>query len=144
MKVAAALRDRIARLGPSLGYSQAACGADILFLEALQEAGMQTQIVLPFAPSEFIAASVSFAGDAWTRRFERVMARATRVVLATEKRSVTMYCSNMPPTDQGGVFCEAREPLIHRWMLTAHEPGTPELVGGTAQLPATGPARADR
>ena len=37
-QVGAALRERIASLGPSIGFAQAACGADILFLEAMQEA----------------------------------------------------------------------------------------------------------
>ena len=73
-QVAAALRERVASLGPSIGYAQAACGADILFLEAMQDAGMQTQVVLPFPVADFIRSSVSFAGDAWIARFERVVA----------------------------------------------------------------------
>jgi hypothetical protein len=84
-RVAAALRDTVAALGPSIGFAQAACGADILFLEAMQDAGMQTQIVLPFPAAEFVRSSVAFAGEQWIARFERALARATRVVLATEE-----------------------------------------------------------
>ena len=133
-RVATALYEKIENLGPSIGYAQAACGADILFLEAMQEAGMQTQIVLPFTPSQFIAASVSFAGDGWIRRFERVMARATRVVVATEEGFLgdDVLFEHAANLIQGMAFLRARELSAHPLMLTVHEPGTPELVGGTA------------
>ena len=73
--VAAALRERIVRFRPAIGFSQAACGSDILFLEAMQDPGMQTHVVLPCATADFIESSVRFAGEAWVARFERVLAR---------------------------------------------------------------------
>jgi class 3 adenylate cyclase/tetratricopeptide (TPR) repeat protein len=83
--VADALRERIARIGPSIGFSQAACGADILFLEAMQAAGMQTHVVLPCATRDYLASSVAFAGPSWVARFEQVVARATSKLLATDE-----------------------------------------------------------
>ena len=133
-KVGLALRERLARLGPSIGYAQAACGADILFLEALQDAGMQTHVVLPFAKSDFITESVSIAGDAWVLRFERTLDRATRVVLATEEaffgdEVLFEHAANLV---QGMAFLHAGELSTQPLMLTLLDPGSPALVGGTA------------
>jgi tetratricopeptide (TPR) repeat protein len=133
-QVAAALRKRIAALGPSIGYAQAACGADILFLEAMQDAGMQTQVVLPFPVADFIKSSVSFAGDAWIPRFERVIAGATRVVLATEEGFLgdDVLFEHAANLIQGMAYLRALELSTHPLMLTVLERSGPEIVGGTA------------
>ncbi len=133
-KVAAALRETIARLGPSIGYAQAACGADILFLEAMQQAGMQTQIVLPCAEADFVEASVSFAGAGWRSRFERVLGGATRVVLATEEAYLgdEVLFEHAANLIQGMAFLRAGELSTQPLLLTVREPGSPERIGGTA------------
>jgi tetratricopeptide (TPR) repeat protein len=132
-KVAAALRETIAALGPSIGYAQAACGADILFLEAMQDAGMQTQVVLPFPAVAFVASSVSFAGDAWIVRFERALARATRVVLATEEGFLgdDVLFEHAANLIQGMAYLRAMELSAHPLMLTVLERGAAEAIGGT-------------
>jgi len=133
-KVAAALRDTIARLGPAIGYAQAACGADILFLEAMQQAGMQTQIVLPCAEADFIEASVSFAGAGWRSRFERVLRGATRIVLATEEAYLgdEVLFEHTANLIHGMALLRASELSTQPMMLTVRESGSPELIGGTA------------
>ncbi|MDO8533949.1 MAG: TRAFs-binding domain-containing protein, partial [Xanthobacteraceae bacterium] len=133
-KVASALRGKLDRLGPSVGYAQAACGADILFLEAMQEAGMQTQIVLPCAEADFIEASVSVAGVEWRSRFERVLGRATRVVLATEEAFLgdDVLFEHAANLIQGMAFLRARELSTQPLLLTVCEPGSVEVIGGTA------------
>jgi len=83
--VASALRDRIGNIGPAIGFSQAACGADILFLEAMQAAGMQTHIVLPCATRDYLESSVAFADPGWVPRFEQVVSRATSKHFATDE-----------------------------------------------------------
>lgn len=47
----------------------AACGGDILFIEACLKRNMKVEVFLPFAPAQFILESVSFAGDNWVSRF---------------------------------------------------------------------------
>ena len=49
-----------------------ACGGDILFIEACLEQQMKVIAYLPFAPAEFVAQSVGFAGDGWVERFEQI------------------------------------------------------------------------
>jgi len=133
-KVTAAIREKLAQFGPSIGYTQPACGADILFLEAMQDAAMQTQIVLPFAKADFIAISVRFAGEAWCERFERVLARATRTILATEEAFLgdQVLFEHAAHLIQGMAVLRARELLTQPLALTVHEPGSRELAGGTA------------
>lgn len=133
-RVAAVLREKIAALGPAIGYAQAACGADILFLEAMQDAGYQTQIVLPFPQADYVESSVRFAGDVWVERFERVVARANRVFVATEEAFngddvLFEHASNLI---QGMAFLRARELSTQPLLLTVLEKDLPERVGGTA------------
>ena len=71
-------------MGASCGYSSAACGTDILFLEAMLERGAETHIFLPFAKEEFIETSVRRAGGNWVSRFESVLDQATSVHYVTK------------------------------------------------------------
>lgn len=81
------IRRGIDRLNPGFGFAAAACGSDILFLEAMLNRGAETTIVLPFNTEEFVRESVDFIPRAnWRERFDRVMARAARVITASNQR----------------------------------------------------------
>jgi hypothetical protein len=53
--------------------SSAACGADLLFLEAALEAGSRARVILPFAPEAFRRRSVEDRPGDWGRRFDEVV-----------------------------------------------------------------------
>jgi hypothetical protein len=53
-----------------------ASGGDILFAEAMLDAGVPLRIYLPFDETTFLSTSVSFAGDRWIERFKLVVAEA--------------------------------------------------------------------
>lgn len=60
------------------GYASAACGADILFHEALQERGGLSEIVLPYEIDAFQRDCVTIreagsAGASWAERYERIL-----------------------------------------------------------------------
>ena len=133
-KVALALRKRLAGIGAAIGFAQAACGADILFLEAMQDLGMQTHVVLPFARSDFINASVSFAGQEWVTRFERVLEHATSVVLATDEAFLDddVLFEHAANLIRGMAMMRAAELSTQPLMVTVREPTAPEILGGTA------------
>lgn len=85
--VAEEIRRRIDRLNPGFGFAAAACGSDILFLEAMLDRGAENTIVLPFNQEEFARESVDFVpGSNWRERFDRVVARAARVITASNQR----------------------------------------------------------
>jgi class 3 adenylate cyclase len=82
--VRAAIDRELDALGECIGYASAACGADILFLEAMLERKAEVNVILPFAIEDFIQTSVQFAGEAWVRRFRRMLELAgDRVYSAT-------------------------------------------------------------
>ena len=56
------------KLDVRIGYGSAACGADVLFHECLQERGGESNVVLPFDQDEFFETSVDFAGPEWTQQ----------------------------------------------------------------------------
>src|SRR5437762_8363502 len=84
--VGAAIRERLARLHLPVVYTSAACGADLMFVEAALEIGAEVNVVLPFDREDFIRTSVAPGGGGWTARFDGALSRATRVIMATEER----------------------------------------------------------
>lgn len=47
----------------------AACGGDIIFIEACLQRKLKVKVLLPFSEAEYIKEAVSFAGDEWVTRF---------------------------------------------------------------------------
>ena len=68
-----------------IGYCSAACGSDLLFIEAMHERGAEVNVVLPYAQTDFLRSSVAFAGREWTLRFEEALAQAASVRYVTEE-----------------------------------------------------------
>jgi class 3 adenylate cyclase len=79
-----AIGEVLERVNGRVGYASAACGADILFHEAVTERGGESHVVLPFKAEEFRRASVDFA-PGWAERFERVLTRAAEVVTVSSE-----------------------------------------------------------
>jgi class 3 adenylate cyclase/tetratricopeptide (TPR) repeat protein len=84
--VHSAIKARLIASNVQVGYSGAASGADILFLEAMLAVGGRTHIVLPCNPDQFIAESVASSGADWTRRFENALKSADEVIIASDQR----------------------------------------------------------
>jgi hypothetical protein len=73
--VAEAIATKLDELGAGpedIAVCSAACGGDILFAEKALDRGVRLQVHLPFPEADFLRASVSFAGENWTRRFYAV------------------------------------------------------------------------
>lgn len=83
--VQSAIREHLARLNQPVVYSSAACGADLIFIEAALDRDAEVNVVLPFDHHDFVRTSVAVGGEGWVQRFERALARATRVIVATEE-----------------------------------------------------------
>jgi hypothetical protein len=75
------MQDILLRYEPEIVVSSAACGGDIIFAEQALSVNSSLYIILPFEDREdFIARSVSFAGDGWVRRFNHVCQKAKAVL----------------------------------------------------------------
>jgi class 3 adenylate cyclase len=82
-----AIRERLEKLKPGFGYASAAGGSDILFLEAILEMGGEAHVVLPYNKDQFFKDSVEIIpGGPWKARYEEVLARATEVFTASERK----------------------------------------------------------
>ena len=82
-----AIRSRLKKLDAGFGYASAACGSDILFLEALIESGAEAHVVLPYDRKRFVRDSVTIIpGTDWGARFEQVLARAHEIITASSQR----------------------------------------------------------
>jgi class 3 adenylate cyclase len=71
------------RLDVRIGYASAACGADVLFHESLQQRGGESNVILPFELGEFLRTSVEFAGPEWVRRSQQVLSKSFGVEQVT-------------------------------------------------------------
>ncbi len=73
----------------------AACGADLLALDAAGELGVQRHIILPFAPQQFRAASVVDRPGEWGSLFDRVIseveAAGNLVILNEDKEDDEVF-----------------------------------------------------
>ena len=75
---------RLAAIRPAAVYASAACGADLLCLEAARALGAETHVVLPFPAGDFRRVSVEFAGGDWPERFDRALAATSSVTVTSD------------------------------------------------------------
>jgi class 3 adenylate cyclase/tetratricopeptide (TPR) repeat protein len=76
-RIKTAISEKLLTLDAGIGFSSAACGADILFIEAMLEKKGEVSVFLPFAIDDFIKTSIEFAGEHWIRRFEAIRQQVT-------------------------------------------------------------------
>jgi tetratricopeptide (TPR) repeat protein len=119
--------------GVVIGHSQAACGSDILFLEALQQRGCDTHVTLPCAKDDYLVQSVAFAGGDWPARFERVLAAATRVGYATAEAHLgdDVLFEHASRFIAGAAMLRARQLAARARMLAVVDTGAEGAGGGT-------------
>lgn len=79
------ISDMLCKLNAGFGFSSAACGSDIIFLEEMLRRKAEINIVLPFPPEIFLKTSVDIIPRSnWGERFRRVLKRAVRVINTSE------------------------------------------------------------
>lgn len=132
----ARIAQRLDALNAGFGYCSAACGADLLFIEAMLARGAEVHVTLPFAREDFIATSVAFAGEDWVTRFERALAAATSVSYGVQERflgdeSLYGYAGALM---QGAALLRARELETEPMLLALVETDAERLAGGTREM----------
>ena len=85
-KVQQRIASLLKKFDAKIGYSSASCGSDILFLETMLKRRGEINIILPFIISEFKKTSVKIPGANWEKRFDYLLKRSSRVVIANENR----------------------------------------------------------
>lgn len=117
---AAAVRERIAaflaRTQTTTLVCSAACGSDLLALEAARELALDSYIVLPFAKDRFRATSVVDRPGDWGSLFDRTIERAEAVGNLT-----TM---DLPEADEAS-FLAANEAILAQARIIARSQAQP-------------------
>lgn len=136
-QVARKIADTLERLYARIGVSSAACGGDILFLEAMQDRGGETIVVLPIRKEEFRQTSVDIIpGADWSQRFDRVIEHASRLIIASEYRTtgdeLTYSYANL--IQDGLAILRARAMDTEVIPLVVWDGKTGDRSGGTASL----------
>jgi hypothetical protein len=131
--VADAIRERLARMHLPVVYTSAACGADLIFVEAALEIGAEVNVVLPFDREDFVRTSVAPAGDGWATRFDQALSRATRVVMATEERYLDddVLFEHAAMLLEGLCVLRAAQLETSPLLLSVVDAAMPGRVGGT-------------
>lgn len=83
-RVKDAIKGAIRTLHASIGYCSLACGADILFAEAMAEEGCEVVLLIPFDKTDFVNTSIRFAGESWMKRYEELIAKFPVTLVAKD------------------------------------------------------------
>lgn len=132
-----AIRDRLCNLKAKIGYASAACGADILFLEAILELKGEIHIVLPYEPEEFLKNSVDIIPNSnWKQRFRNLLAKANEVIVCSqhnlENNPVLYEYANRVIHGLGKMRAEQLDTELLHLALWDGKPG--DGSGGTAWM----------
>jgi hypothetical protein len=100
-KFADAVAEQIGRtldaVDARIGISSAACGSDLLFIDAMLAREADIQVVLPWRREEFKQTSVLAGGQEWEERFDRALEDATSVTYLSQQGA--------PSGSLGYVYC---------------------------------------
>ena len=132
-QVTRAMAAELETVDAGIGYSSAACGADIIFIEQMLKRGAEVNVILPFAEADFLDTSVSFAGTAWVRRYHRALQRATRVSRAVHERYLgdDILFGYTAALTQGQAVLRAQQLETGVLQLALLDASDTELTGGT-------------
>ncbi len=124
-----------------IGYSSAANGGDLLFVDSLLANGRTANVVMPFAATQFRDASLAVAGsgeDEWTDRFN--------ALIEGKKDGAVVWHASQSTVDQEGMdpyYAHCNDVILGMARLKAREldgelvgvsvmePGDDNTIGGT-------------
>ncbi|MDH3328015.1 MAG: TRAFs-binding domain-containing protein, partial [Desulfobulbaceae bacterium] len=85
------IRQWLDKVNGKIGFSSAACGSDIIFLEEMLKRNGEINIVLPFDKKSFAQTSVNVVPEnKWIKRFERVIRKAKEVIILSQHNEKTL------------------------------------------------------
>jgi len=131
-----AIEKKLDELDVKIGFSSAACGADIIFIESMLDRGAEVNIILPFNLDDFIKTSVEFAGPEWVTRFNKVIKLANSVRYVTKERylghdSLFNYTGKVI---NGYAYLRADYLLTSPHLIAVLDPYADRLVGGATSI----------
>ncbi len=132
------IQEKLNGYGPVIGFSSAAFGSDIIFLETLLgPCKGEAYVVLPYDRSGFVTDSVQPGGGPWQSRFEHVLDQAREVITLSPHQlassgGITYDYSNMILTGLAYLAAQHLECEIRCLAVWDEVPG--DGPGGTAAI----------
>ena len=135
--VAKEIQRKIDMLKPGFGFASAACGSDILFLEAMLGGGAEVSVVLPYNEEDFVRESVDFIPNSnWRARFARALTRSARVITASTQRigtgGISYEFSSQLLLGLAAIRCRQLDSTLIPLAIWNEKPG--DGSGGTASV----------
>ena len=135
--VAKEIQRKINMLKPGFGFASAASGSDILFLEAMLDAGAEVSVVLPYNEEDFVRDSVDVISNSnWRARFERVLTRSARVIAASTQMigtgGISYEFSSQLLLGLAAIRCQQLDSTLIPVAVWDEKPG--DGPGGTASV----------
>lgn len=145
----AAIAEALERMDPRAGYSSAACGADILFIEQMLARDAEVHLVLPYAEEQFIADCIEVPagagpqqqflqphGRTWKERYLAMRPLVSSVLVLGDKRprdnSSASDCCNRVFLGMG--MMRAQHEQLPISLLTLWDGWSGDAPGGTRSL----------
>ena len=134
--VSAQIEKHLDELDARIGYTSAACGSDILFIENMLNRGAEVNIILPFSMDDFIHTSVDYAGSRWVERFHRVLKLANSVSYVTEEKFLgdDILFGFGGKIFYGFAWIRSYIMEIKPYLLTVSDGKSELLTGGTSEM----------
>jgi hypothetical protein len=129
------IRDFLRDANATALVSAAACGADILALEAAGELGIRRRVVLPFDKETFKQVSVIDRPGDWGERFDHIIAQVERsgdlIELDYQQgQEVTFFAANHDILDEAEeLAADAGEPLTVLVVWDGQSRGEDDVTG---------------
>lgn len=136
-----AIEEELEKLDARIGYSSAASGSDLLFIEAMLVREAEVNIILPFDAEDFIKTSVAPAGKSWVRRFRHALELADRVDHVTEEPylGANGLFGFAAVVSAGYAFLRARTLQTHPHLIVVWDERLTGAAGGTCDMVAQWP-----
>jgi len=83
------LAKHLKELDVGVGYSSAAAGAEIEFLEAMQSIRGQSHVVLPYNEEQFIREKVAGGGAGWEERYRKIREAVQEVIVCSDQKMIS-------------------------------------------------------
>jgi class 3 adenylate cyclase len=130
------IRKKLIEINPDIGYSGAACGADLIFLEEMLKLNKEVNIILPFAEEDYIKESVSVVGGNWEHRFNEVLNKANSKKFVTKEQYLgdNSLFSFGGEIFQGYGHLRAFREQSKATLLTVLDPESGKVIGGTVDI----------
>jgi tetratricopeptide (TPR) repeat protein len=127
---------RLDKMSAQIGYSSAACGSDILFIEAMFERKAEVNIILPYDHEDFIEFNVRYAGARWESRFRDVIQKAKTVSYATDEKYLGHQNLNRFSNEMLHGLAIMRADFLYTkpYLLAVWDPSMPSEIGSSGDF----------